>query len=199
MLNLGLKKTEDEKMFAVIETGGKQYKIQEGDVLQVEKLGLEKGQKVTFDHVLLIDDEKDTFIGTPFLENALVRGEVIENFKDEKVIVFKKKRRKQYKKKIGHRQELTRVKIEEIFMLSGDEMRNQVDIKINVRGGGFVGQAEAARTAIARGLISYFEDEGFKEMLIQYDRTIVSGDPRRTEPKHFGGPSSRSRFQKSYR
>ena len=95
--------------------------------------------------------------------------------------------------------ELSRVKIEEIFMLSGEEMRNQVDIKINVQGGGFVGQAEASRTAIARGLISYFEDEGFKEILIQYDRTIVSGDPRRTEPKHFGGPSSRSRFQKSYR
>jgi len=101
-------------MFAVIKTGGKQYKVQEGDVLQVEKLNLEEGKKVTFDQVLLIDDEEKTLIGAPFLVNALVRGEVIENFKDKKVIIFKKKRRKQYKKKRGHRQELTRIKIEEI-------------------------------------------------------------------------------------
>ncbi|MFB0564672.1 MAG: 50S ribosomal protein L21 [Candidatus Aminicenantaceae bacterium] len=101
-------------MFAVIKTGGKQYKVQEGDVLEVEKLGIDKGQKVTFDQVLLIDDDEKTFIGTPFLEKTLVRGEVIENFKDKKVIVFKKKRRKQYRKKRGHRQELARVRVEEI-------------------------------------------------------------------------------------
>ena len=78
-------------------------------------------------------------------------------------------------------------------------MRNKVDIKANVRGGGVIGQAEAIRTAIARGLIEYFEDMSLKEKFVIYDKTIVSGDPRRTEPKHFGGRSSRSRFQKSYR
>ena len=101
-------------MFAVIKTGGKQYKVEEGDVLYVEKLNEEKGNKVTLDKVLLIGDEGNTLIGTPFVKNALVKVEVIENFKDKKVIVFKKKRRKQYKKKRGHRQELTRIKIEEI-------------------------------------------------------------------------------------
>jgi len=101
-------------MFAVIKTGGKQYKVQEGDVLEIEKLHKEKGQKVTFDRVLLIEDGGKTLIGTPFIENAQVKAEIIENFKDKKVIVFKKKRRKQYKKKRGHRQGLTRVKIEKI-------------------------------------------------------------------------------------
>jgi large subunit ribosomal protein L21 len=101
-------------MFAVIETGGKQYRVQEGDVLAVEKLNQEEGQKVTFDRVLLVDEEGKTLIGTPLVKNALVKAEIIENFKDKKVIVFKKKRRKQYKKKRGHRQELTRIKIEQI-------------------------------------------------------------------------------------
>jgi len=102
-------------MFAVIKTGGKQYKVQEGDVLNVEKLNMEKEKKVTFNKVLLIEDEGKTLIGTPFVENALVRAEVIENFKDKKVLVFKKKRRKQYRRTRGHRQELTRIKIDEII------------------------------------------------------------------------------------
>jgi large subunit ribosomal protein L21 len=102
-------------MFAVIKTGGKQYKVQEGDVLNVEKLNMEKEKKVTFDKVLLIEDDGKTLIGTPFVENALVRAEVIENFKDKKVLIFKKKRRKQYRRTRGHRQELTRIKIEEII------------------------------------------------------------------------------------
>lgn len=101
-------------MFAVIKTGGKQYKVKVGDILQVEKLDAEEGQNVAFNQVLLIEHEEETMIGTPFIEKALVNAEVIANFKDKKVIVFKKKRRKQYKKKRGHRQELTRIKIEEI-------------------------------------------------------------------------------------
>ncbi len=101
-------------MFAVIKTGGKQYRVEEGDVLSVEKLGAEKGQKIGFDRVLLIDDGEATFIGTPVLENARVRAEVLENFKDEKILVFKKKRRKQFRRTRGHRQELTLVRIEKI-------------------------------------------------------------------------------------
>ena len=95
--------------------------------------------------------------------------------------------------------ELKRVKINEVFVLAGIEKRDSVDVKVKVRGGGFMSQAEAVRTAIARGLIEFFDDMGLKEVFIAYDKTIVSGDPRRTEPKHFGGKSSRSRFQKSYR
>ena len=95
--------------------------------------------------------------------------------------------------------ELSRIKINEVFILAGENRRESIDIKVKVRGGGFMGQAEAIRTAIARGLIEYFEDISLKEKFVIYDKTIVSGDPRRTEPKHFGGRSSRSRFQKSYR
>ncbi len=102
-------------MFAVIKTGGKQYRVEVGEILAVEKLDTDKGQTVVFDQVLLIEDNEKTLIGTPFVESAQVIGKIIENFKDNKVIVFKKKRRKQYRKKMGHRQELTRVKIEKII------------------------------------------------------------------------------------
>ena len=101
-------------MFAVIKTGGKQYKVQQGDVLQVEKLGLEKEKTITFEEVLLIEDGKKTLIGTPFVDKAKVHAVIIENFKDDKIIVFKKKRRKQYRKTRGHRQELSRIRIEDI-------------------------------------------------------------------------------------
>jgi len=101
-------------MFAVIKTGGKQYKVQEGEILQVEKLNIEKGKKVKFDEVLLIEDGDKTKIGTPFVKSAVVEAVVVENFKDKKVIVFKKKRRKQYRRTKGHRQELTKVQIERI-------------------------------------------------------------------------------------
>ncbi len=101
-------------MFAVIKTGGKQYKVQQGDVLQVEKLGLEKDKTITFDEVLLIEDGKKSLIGTPFVDKAKVHAVIIENFKDDKVIIFKKKRRKQYRRTRGHRQELSRVRIEDI-------------------------------------------------------------------------------------
>lgn len=106
-------------MFAVIKTGGKQFRVQVGDILDVEKLDLEEGKKVTFNDVLLIEDDKNTLIGTPVVEKAQVVGEVMENFKDKKILVFKKKRRKQYRKTTGHRQLLTRVKIEKI--VSGAE------------------------------------------------------------------------------
>ncbi len=96
--------------------------------------------------------------------------------------------------------ELSRAKILEVFLLSGEEKRKKIDVKVNVKGGGYMGQAEAIRTAVARGLVEFFEeDKMLREKYIEYDKTIISGDPRRTEPKHFGGPSSRSRFQKSYR
>ena len=101
-------------MFAVIRTGGKQYRVQKGDILQVERLNTKQGQTVVFDEVLLLQDGKKILIGTPLVDKAQVKAEVIENFKDDKVIIFKKKRRKQYQKKAGHRQELTRIKIEDI-------------------------------------------------------------------------------------
>lgn len=101
-------------MFAVIKTGGKQYKVQEGDILDIEKIGMEKGKKVIFDQVLLVESDGKTMIGTPYVENAVVSAVIIENFKGDKVLVFKKKRRKQYRRTRGHRQNLTKVKIEKI-------------------------------------------------------------------------------------
>ena len=98
-------------MFAIIKTGGKQYKVQVGDVLSVERLPAGGGRTALFDQVLLIGDEKETLIGTPLIEKAVVRAGVLEDFKDKKVLVFKKKRRKQYRRTRGHRQDLTRVKI----------------------------------------------------------------------------------------
>ena len=102
-------------MYAVINTGGKQYRVKEGDVLDVEKLGVDEGGTVVFDRVLLIEDEGKVLIGTPVLPGAAVKAEVVANFKGDKVLIFKKKRRKQYRRTKGHRQELTRVKIEKIY------------------------------------------------------------------------------------
>jgi large subunit ribosomal protein L21 len=98
-------------MFAIIKTGGKQYRVQEGEVLSVGRLPSGPGKTALFDQVLLIADGNETLIGTPLLEKAAVRAMVMEDFKDDKVIVFKKKRRKQFRRTRGHRQELTRVRI----------------------------------------------------------------------------------------
>jgi large subunit ribosomal protein L21 len=102
-------------MLAVIKTGGKQYVVKVGDTLQVEKLAFAAGQKVLFDQVLLIDDGAATEIGMPVLEKAVVKAEVVKIFRDEKILVFKKKRRKQYRRTRGHRQTLTEVKILAIY------------------------------------------------------------------------------------
>jgi large subunit ribosomal protein L21 len=101
-------------MHAVILTGGKQYRVKEGDVLAVEKLDLEPGRKAQFDRILLIEDGETIQVGAPVLDNAMVLGLVLENFKDEKVLVFKKKRRKQFRRTHGHRQQLTKVRITRI-------------------------------------------------------------------------------------
>jgi len=101
-------------MFAVIKTGGKQYVVKEGDLLDVEKLGLEAGRKILFEQVLLIDDGANTQIGTPLLPNAVVKADIVEAFKDDKILVFKKKRRKDYSVKRGHRQDYTEISIDGI-------------------------------------------------------------------------------------
>jgi large subunit ribosomal protein L21 len=97
--------------YAVIETGGKQYRVGEGQILEVERLEGEAGAKITIDRVLAQSDGTTLTLGTPTVEGAAVTAEVLEQLRAPKVISFKKKRRKGYKKKIGHRQELTRIKI----------------------------------------------------------------------------------------
>ncbi|MDD8020597.1 MAG: 50S ribosomal protein L21 [Acidobacteriota bacterium] len=102
-------------MLAVIKTGGKQYRVKEGDVLSVEKLEASPGKTVTFEQVLLIEDEGRILVGNPYVEKATVNGEVMEVYKDDKVTVFKKKRRKGYRRTRGHRQMLTKIKIAGIY------------------------------------------------------------------------------------
>lgn len=94
--------------------------------------------------------------------------------------------------------ELARLKIMEPLTLAGD-LLNNVDIDVKVIGGGVMGQAEAARMVIAKGLVQWTSDMELKEKFNQYDRTMLVGDPRRSEPKKYGGPGARARKQKSYR
>ncbi len=100
-------------MYAVIATGGKQYKVSEGDVISVEKLGAEAGSTVTFDQVLVIGGDSMK-IGTPTVAGATVSATVVEEGRDKKVIVYKYKRKSGYHKKNGHRQAYTKVKIDKI-------------------------------------------------------------------------------------
>ena len=101
-------------MFAVIESGGKQLKVTEGDNLQVELLTGEEGSKVEFNKVLMISDGKKSKVGSPFLEKAKVIGKVVRHGKSDKIKVFKMKRRKGYRRTQGHRQSVTEVLIEKI-------------------------------------------------------------------------------------
>lgn len=95
--------------------------------------------------------------------------------------------------------EVARLKILEPLMEVGEEVWKNLDINVKVRGGGFMGQAEAARIAIARGLIKWTKSSALKSALLRLDRTLLAGDPRRKEPKKFGGPGARAQDQTSYR
>ena len=104
-------------MYAVIETGGKQYRVTEGDVIQVEKLKVEAGDTIEFDKVLMLNDGSEVLVGAPYLNEKKVFGSVVENGKAQKVIIFKYKSKKDYRKKQGHRQPYTMV---EITSLTGE-------------------------------------------------------------------------------
>jgi large subunit ribosomal protein L21 len=101
-------------MYAVIETGSKQYRVAAGDTLEVERVGTEAGKPHTFDRVLLLNDNGKMTVGSPAVAKATVVADVVEHIRGEKKVTFKMKRRKGYHKKIGHRQELSVVKIKEI-------------------------------------------------------------------------------------
>lgn len=101
-------------MYAILETGGKQYKVQEGDVLTIEKLSAEEGAHVTFDKVLLVAKEDGVVVGSPTVAGATVAAKVLGHGKGNKIIVFKYKAKKNSRKKQGHRQPYTKVQIEKI-------------------------------------------------------------------------------------
>lgn len=101
-------------MYAIIESCGKQYKVSEGDVVFFEKLDAEEGKKVTFDNVILISDGKDVKVGTPYVKGCKVEGTVVAQGKGPKIIVYKYKAKKNYRRTQGHRQPYTKVEIKSI-------------------------------------------------------------------------------------
>ncbi|MGZ4030721.1 MAG: 50S ribosomal protein L21 [Tumebacillaceae bacterium] len=101
-------------MYAIVKTGGKQYKVAEGDVLFIEKLEVEAGAEVTFDEVLFVSKEGGVVVGSPVVAGASVTAKVLKNGKAKKIIVFKYKSKKNYRRKQGHRQPYTQVQIEKI-------------------------------------------------------------------------------------
>ena len=106
-------------MYAVIETGGKQYRIAQGDVVRVELLPAELGSEISIAAVSLVATDEQVHVGTPTVEGASVRAKVVEIGRGQKVLAFKKKRRKGYRRKIGHRQSFTALQIEEIVAPGG--------------------------------------------------------------------------------
>lgn len=101
-------------MYAIVRTGGKQYQVSPGDVIQVEKLAAKAGEEVDLNEVLLVKSDDQFRVGTPVLDNTSVKAKVISHGRAKKIVVFKFKRRKQYRRTRGHRQDFTRIQIQEI-------------------------------------------------------------------------------------
>ena len=101
-------------MYAVIESGGKQHKVSEGEILRVEKIDAEIGAEIKLDKVMMVQTDDKTMIGSPYVDNASVTAEVVEQGKSKKIIIFKYKRKKNYQRKKGHRQQYTALKIKAI-------------------------------------------------------------------------------------
>lgn len=101
-------------MYAIITSGGKQYKVRQGDILKVEKISGEIGSPVSFDQVLMYSDGETADIGRPVLDNVAVKGHIVDQGKAKKILVFKYKKRKRYRRKQGHRQQFTAIKIDSI-------------------------------------------------------------------------------------
>ncbi len=103
-------------MYAIVEIGGQQFKVSKDDVIKTQLLENKVGDKIEFDKVLFVSDDNKTKVGTPFVKNVKIEGTILDQTKDKKVTIFKKKRRKGYEVKRGHRQPLTKVKIENIVL-----------------------------------------------------------------------------------
>ena len=105
--------------FAIIETGGKQYKVSASKILEIEKLDVKKGETIKFKNVLLLNDNKNTEIGNPSVEGAMVEAKLLDNVKDRTILVFHKRRRKNSRKKNGHRQQHSKIQITKILAKGG--------------------------------------------------------------------------------
>ena len=105
--------------FAIIETGGKQYKVSTSKILEIEKLDAKKGEIIKFENVLLLNDDKNTEIGNPSIKGAAVEAKLLDNVKDRTILVFHKRRRKNSRKKNGHRQQHSKIQITKILAKDG--------------------------------------------------------------------------------
>ena len=105
--------------FAIIETGGKQYKVSASNILEIEKLDAEKGKTIKFKNVLLLNDDKNTLIGSPNIDGAIVEAQLLANVKDRTILIFHKRRRKHSRKKNGHRQRHSKIQITKILSKDG--------------------------------------------------------------------------------
>lgn len=105
--------------FAIIETGGKQYKVSTSKILEIEKLDVEKGKTIQFKNVLLVNDDKNTEVGSPNVQGAVVEAMLLDNVKDRTILVFHKRRRKHSRKKNGHRQRHSKIQITKILTKDG--------------------------------------------------------------------------------
>ena len=153
-------------MFAVIRTGGKQYKVAANDLLRIEKIAGDAGEAVTFENVLMVGTEGDVTVGAPLVSGATVAAEVVEQFRDKKVIIFKKKRRQHYRRKNGHRQELTLVRITEILTAGAKPSGKKATAKASRAPAKETGKADAAPAADKTGAPA----AGFKD-----DVTLIGG------------------------
>ena len=140
----------------------------------------EKPEKVEKKRLILVTGKRKTAIARAILKtgsgNVFVNGIPLSTFSPE----------------------IARMKITEALMLAGERWK-AMDINVKITGGGFMGQAEAARMAVAKGLVQWTRSSELRKTMTNYDRTMLAGDPRRKEPKKFGGPGARRREQKSYR
>jgi large subunit ribosomal protein L21 len=120
--------------FAIIETGGKQYKVSTSNILEIEKLDVEIGKTITFKNVLLLNDDKNTEVGNPNINGATVEAKLLDNVKDRTVLIFHKRRRKHSRKKNGHRQRHSKIQITKILSKDGkiiDEAKISETVKTN--------------------------------------------------------------------
>jgi len=120
--------------FAIIETGGKQYKVSASKILEVEKLDVEVGKTIKFKNVLLLSDDKNTEVGSPNIDGATVEAKLLDNVKDRTVLIFHKRRRKHSRKKNGHRQRHSKIQITKILSKDGkiiDEAKISETVKTN--------------------------------------------------------------------
>ena len=125
--------------FAIFKTGGKQYKVQANEILKIEKIENSEGTKIEFKEILAYGDKKDVELGSPIIKGAKIEAELIKNSKERTVLVFKKRRRKNSRKKYGHRQPFTLIKISKIFSKDGKvlaeaekKVKKQVELKKEV-------------------------------------------------------------------